>query len=330
MRKYLLLILMSLGLLETYGQQRSQYSNYVMNNYLLNPAVGGSYTFFNVKVGHREQWLGMEGAPRTSFVSIHGPINHPDARKRTLRYKKTTHHGLGAYAYSDEIGPLSWRGAFASYAYHIRVSRKVTTSFGIFGGLKEFRVDGDKIKFVEHPTDEIVKPGVQSTIMPDANVGWFMYADRFFAGISVNQILQTSLDFETKDGTTAEGKLNNHYFITGGYKWSIDRDWHFYPTVLIKAMYPAPATFDVNLRIMYSDFAWVGLTYRNGDIRNLFEGDAVSFMAEYVFNDTFEVGYAYDYGVSELNAYNDGTHEIIFGIRWNDPKKEIRCPAKFW
>ena len=124
--------------------------------------------------------------------------------------------------------------------------------------------------------------------------------------------------------------MNNHYFITGGYKWSIDRDWHFYPTIMIKAMYPAPATFDVNLRLMYSDFAWVGITYRNGDIRNLFEGDAVSFMAEYVFNDTFEVGYAYDYGVSQLNAYNDGTHEIILGIRWNDPKKEVRCPAKFW
>ena len=111
------------------AQQRAQYSNYVMNNFVLNPAVAGSYTYWNAKIGHREQWLGLDGAPKTSFISVQGAIGHPAAKRRS-RWKKTGHHGVGAYAYYDKLGPLSWTGAFIAYAYHIPVTRKITTSFG--------------------------------------------------------------------------------------------------------------------------------------------------------------------------------------------------------
>lgn len=317
--KLVLLLLPIVGL----AQQRPQYSNYVMNNYILNPAVGGSYTYWNAKVGHREQWLGMEGAPSTSFVSVQGPIGHPEARKRTIRYKEKGHHGIGAYAYFDQIGPLTWSGAFASYSYHVRLSRKYTLSTGAFVGLKEFRINGDEIKFVEHEQDNLVNDGVNSTILPDGSLGAFLYSQEMFVGVSINQIFQSSLNYQAEDGEDPEGKLNNHYFITAGYKFALSTTWHFSPSVMIKYMRPAPATFDFNFRFLYEDFLWFGVLYRNKN--------AMSFTAEYVINDMFEIGYAYDYDVfNQLRNYNNGTHEIILGIRWNDPEKSLHCPAKFW
>lgn len=317
--KLVLLLLPFLG----HAQQRPQYSNYVMNNYLLNPAVGGSYTYWNAKVGHREQWAGMDGAPSTSFVSIHGPLNHPEARKRTIRYKNKGHHGIGGYAYFDRLGPLSWSGVYVSYAYHVRLSRKYTLSSGAFVGLKQFQIDGGNIKFVEDKYDNLVSQGINTSILPDGSLGAFLYSQEMFVGISVNQIFQSNLNYKSADGSTSNAKLNNHYFITAGYKFALSTSWHFAPSVMIKYMRPAPTTFDVNFRFLYEDFLWLGVLYR--------DKNAMSFTAEYVFNHTLEVAYAYDYDVfNQLKYFNKGTHEIIIGIRWNDPEKSINCPAKFW
>jgi len=325
MKKGLLLHLLLLPLVGLFAQQAPQYSNYVMNNYILNPAVGGSYTFWNAKMGHREQWVNMAGAPKTSFISFHGPLGHMHTKRNRTLSKKTRsyHHGVGGFVSLDRLGPFTWTSAYASYAFHMKLSKKVTGSMGVFAGVKEFKIDGDQIRFVEHKEDGLVKNGVSTSMLPDGSVGGMVYGDKFFAGLSVNQIFQSGLNYEAKDGSFKNGKLNNHYFITGGYKLNINRHWHFYPTVMVKYMRPAPVTFDINLRMMYEDFVWFGVLYR--------DRDAVALVAEYIINNTFEIGYAYDYDVAnKLWRYNAGSHEIIIGIRWNDVKKEIRCAAKYW
>lgn len=323
MIKRILLIALPILLFVTISrsQQRAQYSDYIMNNYLLNPAVGGTYGFWNAKIGHRSQWVGIDGGPRTSFISLHGPINYPDPRYRHRAHKP--HHGVGGYAYTDRTGPITYNGLFLSYAYHHKLSRKVTSSFGAFGGIKEFRINGDEIKFVETEMDGLIQPGLSNTFIPDLNVGGFLYSDQFFVGVSAHQVLQSRLKIENSISTVDnEAKLRNHYFLTGGVKFELHHDIFFYPSFMIQYVKPAPTQVDINLRLMYSDFVWVAVAYRHLD--------AISIVAEYVINDTYEIGYAYDLNISELRKYNSGSHEIILGIRWADPKKEIMCPAKFW
>ena len=91
---------------------------------------------------------------------------------------------------------------------------------------------------------------------------------------------------------------------------------------MVKFVHPAPVQFDINMRLMYENIAWVGISYRNKD--------AINLVLEYVWDDTIEIGYAFDYTLSELGQYNNGSHEIIIGVRWGNPKRETICPAKFW
>jgi len=289
---------------------------------MLNPAVAGSYSYWNVKMGYRKQWVGMEGAPRTMFVSLHGAINHPE-EFRTRRRVHKPHHGVGGYIFSDKTGPISYNGAFFSYAYHIKMNRHVTFSIGSYAGLKEFRLNADELYFVETPDDDMVPEGISSTIIPDANFGFWMYSDDFFVGASIHQLLQSSLKIDNPLDEENAGMLFNHYFLSAGVKLKFSHEWSFVPSIMVKHVSPAPTQVDINGAFMYKDIWWVGMSYRHLD--------ALAIVAEYDINDTWEIGAAIDLTTfSKLRHFNYGTYEVILGYRWGGPKKKLTCPAKFW
>jgi hypothetical protein len=53
------------------AQQRPQYTQYIFNNYLLNPALSGIENYVDFKAGFRKQWSGIDDAPQTTFASAH-------------------------------------------------------------------------------------------------------------------------------------------------------------------------------------------------------------------------------------------------------------------
>lgn len=327
--KKLLCILLMVSLTTIYGQQREQYSQYIMNNYLLNPAVGGTYTFWNARIGYRKQWVGFEDkannretdvGPRTMFATFHGPINHPDNQKG--RRKKKQHHGLGGYIYADKTGPIAYNGIFMSYAYHQKINRKTTVSAGVSGGIKEFRIYGEELHFVKDPIDELIGQNTQTKLIPDMNMGVWIHNDHFFGGLSVNQLLQSKLTIDNPNQVTNDALLKYHYFMTVGWIFQMDRMWYLSPSMMVKYVWPAPVQVDLNLRVMYSDFVWAGISYRNKD--------AINLVVEYLFDNTFEIGYAFDYTISEIKNYSSNSHEVIIGVRFGNRKRAVICPAKFW
>lgn len=312
----------------SYGQQREQYTNYVMNNFVVNPAVAGSYAFWNAKVGYRTQWAGFtdyktgqQVGPKTFFTSFHGPVGYPDPRRH--RRSKIPHQGVGGYVYYDQTGPVSYLGAFGAYSYHQKIGKLFTLSVGAFGGVKQFKLDADQLNFVQTEFDDLVESGVNTVVVPDMNVGAFLYSDFAFFGIAGHQLLNSKLKFTGMDNSAA---LKGHYFVTGGVKFELNKDLFLYPTIMMKFIYPAPTSIDFNVRMLYSDYVWFGASWRTGIVNS----DAVAFVAEYVVNDAIEIGYAYDLTLSRLRKYSYGTHEIMLGLRWANPKKETICPSKYW
>lgn len=321
MRRFIFLLLVLSGLsFNLNAQQREQYSNYVMNNFIINPGVAGSYSFWNGKAGYRTQWVTMESQPRTFFASIHGPLNYPD--KKRQRHKSKGHHGLGGYVFNDVTGPLRYTGFFAGYAYHLPVTRKHYLSFGAFAGMKNLEIDHNEFHFVHTPQDNFIKTSKYRVTLPDANVGLWYYSDDFFMGLSVNQILLSGYNLSFSDQVDSESRLAMHYFYTAGYRFNLGSEWAFFPSVLIKALHPAPLGVDLNARFFYLNKLWTGLSYRHRD--------AVSVNVEYLFNDWLEIGYAFDWTLSDLRKYSSNTHEIIIGARFGDPKNRIVCPNKYW
>jgi type IX secretion system PorP/SprF family membrane protein len=278
------------------AQQLPQYSNYMVNDYVMNPAIGGSNNYFEGKSNNRYQWIGITDAPRTYILSVNGPT-------------KNLKMGLGGLLFTDIVGPTRRTGFYLSYAYHLKVSEKVKVSLGLSGGLLQFMVDGSKIT-LRDPSDMVISNGLQSALLPDFGAGIYVYSTdkKWYAGASVPQILQNKIKF-FDNTTTTLSKLATHFYATAGYKFSLNEDFVIEPSTCIKYVKPAPLQFDIGVRAIYKEKVWIGAAFRYLD--------AVSAMVGYTMQENITFAYSYDFTMTNIKKYSTGTHELMIGIRFH-------------
>lgn len=334
MKKFLLFILVAAGL-SAYAQQQEQYSLYMMNNYLVNPAVGGTEEFIDLKLGYRTQWVGLEGAPSTGFVSGHAAVG-----KKTSRFdevKQLPYHGVGGIVQTDQIGVWNTLDVKASYSYHLPVSKKLIISFGAFVGFKQLKYDAGEAEFEYDPNSgqgvnqDAAFANEATRYSPDATLGIWAYSDNYYFGISSFQLFGNTVSFEDYDGALsnnpninaqdAQAKLARHYWFTGGYRFALGVNYHLVPSFVMKVVNAAPPQFDINTKLRYQDKFWIGVSYRNLD--------AIVGLAGVTIKKIIDVGYAYDANISDLNDHNSGSHEIMIGLRLPNQKHDP-APAQFW
>lgn len=319
MKKHILHIAICLFvILETQGQQVAQYSQYYLNYYLMNPAVGGVGKNLEAQLGFRSQWTGFEGAPTTMYVSVHKPIKYPSSNGHL---KKHPYHGIGGYMFKDQAGASSYTGAYMSYAYHIRVTHKNTFSFGASLGAKQYSLDGSKIQFTESVNDPKVTGANETSLLPDGNAGIWYHTDHFFGGIAMNQLMRNSIDISQIQANGSFGRLDNHYFMNIGYVYDVDKYTKLVPSLLVKAVSPAPLQVDVSLKAVFDKKYWLG-----GSVRNL---DAVVLFGGFIY-DKFEFGYSFDVTMNAIQKHSAGSHEIIVGLLLPQTQYPVECPSQFW
>ncbi|MDF2437316.1 MAG: Bacteroidetes-specific putative rane protein [Bacteroidota bacterium] len=278
------------------AQQLPHYSNYMLNQYAMNPAVGGSSPYFEGISNNRYQWIGITDAPRTYMLTVQGPT-------------KNLKMGVGGSLFTDIVGPTRRTGFYLSYAYHLKVAEKVRVSLGISAGLLQFMVDGSKIT-LHDPKDNVISGGVEQVITPDFGAGIYVYSTdkKWYVGASVPQIMQSQIKF--KDYTyTGLSRLATHYYVTAGYKFDIGDDFKIEPSGCLKYVEPAPLQFDLGLRGIYKEKIWIG-----GAFRYL---DAVSAMVGFTLQENLTVAYAYDFTMTNIGKYSTGTHELMLGIKFH-------------
>jgi type IX secretion system PorP/SprF family membrane protein len=272
---------------------------------MLNPAVAGSRGYFEGLSVHRYQWEGITDAPRTYTISVHGPT-------------KNRKMGLGGYIFTDNVGPTRRTGFNISYAYHLKLNDKLKLSLGLNAGVLQFMIDGSKIR-LRDANDAIITNGVQSTLVPDAGFGTYLYHEKYFFGFAAPQILNSNVNF-FDEGENPTGSLPSHFFVTGGYRFKQIEDFVFEPMINAKYVSPAPLQIEGALRITYKEQVWVTGTYR--------DKDAMAISLGYVINNSFTIGYAYDFTTTNLKNYNDGTHELLVSARFYQASPKKKAAAK--
>ncbi len=286
-----------------FAQQLPHFSQYYLNDYLINPAVAGTRPYFEGKSAHRYQWEGITDAPRTYTLSAHGPT-------------KNQKMGLGGYLFTDHVGPTRRTGFNLSYAYHLKINESLNLSLGLSAGVLQFMIDGSKITLRESD-DDIITNGVQSVLLPDAGFGFYLYHEKYYFGFSAPQLLNSRVTF-FKDGRNPEGTLPSHFFVNGGYRFVLDEDFTIEPSVFVKYVKPAPVQMEGTLRIIYQDKLWLSGTYR--------DKDAITASLGYLINNSFTIAYAYDFTTTNLKNYSTGTHELMIGVRfYNLNKKDTQA-----
>lgn len=290
------------------AQQLPHYSQYMINDYVMNPAIGGKNNYFEGISANRYQWIGITDAPRTYILSMNGPL-------------KYDHMGIGGQLFTDIVGPTRRTGFNLSYAYHAPLTDKIKLSFGLSAGLTQFMVDGQKIN-LHDPGDLVITNALQSVLTPDFSAGFYLYSDRFWVGASAMQIQENKLKFfDYMAGT--ESIMTRHYYGMLGYRQPLGDDFVLEPSALLKYAKPVPFQFDLGLRAIYKEKFWLGASYRNRDAITMYTG--------YIFRENLMLGYSYDITITDLGNYSTGTHELVFGVKFNRKgiKKSEDSDAKF-
>ncbi len=326
------IILFLISAVLTKAQQLPIYSQYMLNGFLINPAVVGHEGYTAVNLTAREQWLGLENAPSTyalsgqtrllknSFISRAASIRR---RKRVM--SRSGRIGLGTYIFTDRNGAFNRTGIQGTYAYHITMST-YQLSFGISLTGFQFRIDEDKIRTYD-PDDRLLMETKKSALIPDANFGIY-YTDRhIYAGFSGMQLFQSSLKLSGGEG--AGFKMVRHYFLMSGYRFDVIDFLFAEPSFLLKTTEKIIAQLDINLKLYFKEDYWAGISYRTGGGANIKEepiegvGSSIIIMAG-ARVDKFFFGYAFDYTLSSIGKYSIGSHEIMLAVKFGDSARRYR------
>ena len=298
--RHLLLSCLVVLVMNANGQQLPQLTQYQFNDYIFNPAIAGSRPFFELRSGHRYQWVGIQDAPRTFTFSGTTPVGEK--------------MGVGGYLFTDIVGPTRRTGFQLSYAYHLRLTEDVKLSLSVSAGLLQFLIDGSKIQFHD-PGDPVLDDQLRGELLPDAKFGFYLYGERFWFGATAPQLLRNKVTFLDEADETLS-RMEDHYYAMGGYRFPLGEDWKLEPSFLVKYTSPVPAKIDLNATVRYKDTFWLGAGYRTND--------AYCAMVGYWLKKTFQFGYSYDIITSNLRNYSTGTHEVMLAITLG---KEPVAPA---
>lgn len=278
-------------------------SQYHFNGLVINPAYAGSRDVLSASLTHRQQWVGFDGAPVTQTLSLHAPL----ARSKV---------GLGLVLYNDRIGVSNETGVFSNYAYRMRMGKgKLALGFG--AGFTVLRANWSEVA-VSQSGDQAFNGFTKGALRPNFSAG-ALYKDKvWFVGASIPFVLAHHYDPQSTGYDLRSEKTDLQPMLTGGYLFKVNADVKLKPTTLVRYKPESGVQADVSSNVIFRDKIWLGLSYRTSD--------AIIGMVEVLPTPQWRLGYSYDMGVSAINPYHNGSHELLvqyeFGyrIRVRDPR----------
>ncbi|HNQ12876.1 MAG TPA: type IX secretion system membrane protein PorP/SprF [Bacteroidia bacterium] len=308
MRKIVLIYFMCMtSVVQVNAQFEPQFTQYMFNEMFINPAYAGVRENISATAFYRNQWVGIEGAPKTQTFSIHGPV-----------YKNKV--GIGLSVMNEEIGVMHQFAALSNYAYRINTGAG-NLAFGLQLGVVNFQENLADLITVD-PNDQQFLENTPTKTAFNAGYGMYFNNKKFFAGISIPRMVYNKINVAAGNKVENTVDIRNwHYFLTSGYVWTLSEDLKLKTSTMIKAVDGAPLSMDFNAMFLIKEMLWIGGGYRSED--------AVAAMVQFQFNDQLRAGYSFDYTLSRLQNYNSGTHEIMMGYDFSFNKKKVITPRYF-
>lgn len=306
--RHIIFILVLFFTVSSYGQQEPMFTQYMNNPQLINPAYTGSSGNLNFNGIFRKQWAGsgIDWAPTSTSLSVNSPF---------YDYKV----GIGLDFMHDEIGPMTMTGIFTNYAYHLEFDDGRILSMGLKGGINFFQKDLQGLTMHEED-DWINRYPTTEKALVNFGVGAYYFADRYFMGASIPNLLRNSL-VDAENTLEIKSRKEQHLFLTGGYVFDLNTLFKLKPTAMVRLVNGAPVSLELTATAIFVDKIWFGLMYRFGD--------AMAAHVRMEVRDGLHLGYSYDLTTSELRPHNSGTHEIYFSYTIKKSGRRILSPRYF-
>jgi type IX secretion system PorP/SprF family membrane protein len=280
----------------------------MFNETFINPAYVGSHRNFSANLLYRNQWVGMEGSPKTETFSIHGPI-----RRKNL--------GIGFSIMHESIAVTDQLLVAGTISYKIPMKNS-TLSFGLQG---KFVNDVERLTEIHTISsgDNQFSTDVKKYFLPNAGFGMYYYREKFYAGVSIPRLFQNKI--ESTQSSVVVRNFGNlkvwHYYLATGYVHTFNENLKMKPTLMFKVVQNAPLQGDFNLHFILRDFVWFGAGYRSEDACALLVGLQLS--------PQLKIGYSYDYTLSKLQKFNSGSHEFTIGYNFGFKDYKMVNPRYF-
>jgi len=305
MNKILLTSLLFLLLIiDVKAQQDPQYTQYMYNMNVINPAYAGTKEHTTFGLLYRKQWLDIEGSPSSFSFYGEGPVGK--------------NIGLGLSIIADKIGPITEQNLYGDVSYKLQVGESSHLSFGVKTGATFQKVNfSEIIPTLPDPSEGIF--GKNSTNASfNLGAGVFYYTDKYYVSFSIPNMLNAAhLDYDGKK----YGSDVSHYFVSAGYVFDLNPNLKFKPSFLLKSTFNVPTSMDVSANFLYQEKIEFGATYRLQDSFGLLVNINVT--------PDLRIGYAYDHIVSNLNVSTSSSHEIILLYDFLPVKKVSLSPRFF-
>ncbi len=273
----------------TFAQQDPQYSQYMFNQLVINPAYAGSKNAVSSSLFLRNQWMGVEGTPKTQTLSVHAPLS----RKKI---------GVGLHVMTDQIGPVKTTGVFGSYAYKITLP-KGKLSMGLRAGLFQYVYNWNEIEHYDQ-ADIVYLQNRTSYLVPTADFGLYYYNNDMYTGLSVTHLFNgrlTSVSVSSSD----KASYVPHVFLTAGKAFDVSETIIINPSLAVKTAKHSPVSVDINLNALFVNRLWIGASYRSSY--------GMVFLTQINVTDKLHIGYSFDWGFNQFTSLTRGSHEIMLG-----------------
>ncbi|WP_083261164.1 PorP/SprF family type IX secretion system membrane protein [Crocinitomix algicola] len=296
MKRFILLFLMAING-NIFAQQEAIYSQYMFNQFVINPAYAGSRNSMSAVILHRSRWTGMDGSPTTSTFSVHSGV-------------KNSNLAWGANFASDKLGVTSNTFFAASGAYHVRMTRG-KLAFGLRIGAYNSSINTNTLDFKDK-TDIFNIGESRSSLTPSADFGVYYYTRKFYVGFSLNHMGNREIEFD--DFSDATFNLSTYATLGLGYAMVLNDNLTLKPSFLLKNTTNTRANLDLNLSALIYDRVWLGVSFRNQS--------NINFLIDVNITDYLRIGYSYDSFINKLNSVAVGAHEVFVGFdfAFNKPK----------
>lgn len=296
---YLSIVFLALAFGAT-AQQEQMYTQFMFNKLAYNPAYAGSFVSPTLTAIYRNQWMGLDGAPKALALSYTQPLLNNRV-------------GIGGNIARQSIGINTNLTIDIAYAYRIQLKRG-TLAVGLQASMRNIRQNwGDSRIVAIDQNDPGIPTDPKSKFVPNFGTGVYYnaYTERWYAGIALPRIVSNSIDF-SEFGDVLSREVQ-HINAMGGIKLDATDELEVTPQVLLRYAIGAPFDAELNVSALLRKKFYGGLTYRVGGDTN-FAGESIDAALGFQAIDKLFFCFSYDIGLTRLRRHNNGSIEAT--IRW--------------
>lgn len=281
--------LLSLSVTPIFGQQEKLLTHFIYDKMSINPGATGMGEGICATMIYRNQWDKFNGAPNSTLFNAEANLN------------RFFPGGVGLSFYNDAIGFSRQNNLTLNYSFPISLPGNAgVLGIGVGAGIVNYGMTPNWVTPDPTAVDPIL-PGPVSATNLDLNLGLYWKGPNdIYAGLSTTHLSASKLKLtEMMNFNTAR-----HYYLMGGKKFRdlFGNDQDLDAQVLVRTdmiKYSA----DINVRYIYQNTLYGGLTYRTSD--------AIGVMVGYTLRNNLTFGYSYDFTVSKLSSISRGSHELV-------------------